>query len=252
MKLFDAREFVRSLDLPESGPRLRSKETSIVFGNEQEAFIIGTQISEFSGQVEPGQRAAVADCLLLAQLAANKATAQNPDQMTWYRKYVEVLENVGWTVESFSLEDKEIEHLDLDVHEAITPVLIEMLGPAVAAASMVIGVLKGLKEMDKHNPWITVFDRASQHASGAKFQFGHVDSVDGESPAITIRLLAVAIDAKRTITQVLFFKFSDQDAKLRTSESRLGIVVSRLDSIKDAVAGRVLPFLTENISKLDI
>ena len=252
MKLHEARDFVQSLDLPEPAPQLEGVETSVTYGSQQEVVTVGAQVTEFSAQVAPTQRAAVADCLLLAQLAANKATAQNPDQMAWYRKYVEVLQNVGWTVESLSLEEKEIEQLDLDVHKAIIPVLAEVLGPAVAVASMVIAVLQGLQEMDKGNPWITVFDRASQHASGAKFQVGYVDATTGDDPAIAIKLLAVAIDAKRTITQVLFFKFSDQDAKLRTADSRLGIVGSRLDSIKGAVAERVLPFLADNISKLDI
>ncbi|MEO8122677.1 MAG: hypothetical protein ABI633_01365 [Burkholderiales bacterium] len=249
-----AREFVQSLALPEPAPQLESVERAapVIFSEEQEAVAVGAQVTEFSNQVASAQRAAVADCLLLAQLAANKATAQQPDLMAWYRKYVEVLQGVGWTVQSMSLEEKQVSDMDAGVHSAIIPVLTGMLGPAVAAASMVISVLKGLQEMDKGNPWITVFDRASQHASGAKFQFGFVDADAGANPAISIKLLAVAIDAKRTITQVLFFKFSQNDAKLKTSEGELSIMGSRLESIQAVVADRVQPFLAENISKLDI
>jgi hypothetical protein len=248
-----AREFVLSLALPEPAPQLEGVEAApVTFSEEKEAVAVGTQVAEFSDQVTPAQRASVADCLLLAQLAANKATAQQPDLMAWYRKYVEVLQGVGWTVQSMSLEEKQVDDMDAGVHQAIIPVLAGMLGPAMAAASMVIGVLKGLQEMDKDNPWITVFDRASQHASGAKFQFGFVDADAGANPAIRIKLLAVAIDAKRTITQVLFFKFSQHDATLKTSEGQLSIMGSRLDSIRSVLAERVQPFLAENISKLDI
>lgn len=105
---------------------------------------------------------------------------------------------------------------------------------------------------DKDNPWITVFDGASQHASGAKFQFGFVDADAGANTAIRIMVLALVIDAKRTITQMLFFKFSQQDARLKTSEGHLSIMGSRLDSIRSVLAERVQPFLAENISKLDI
>ena len=196
MNVNDARRFVQSVPLPAPtrGPRLEGVEAPVQFGSDKEAVAVGAQVTEFTRRVTPTQRTAVADCLLLAQLAANKATAQNPDQMAWYRKYVEVLENIGWTVDSLSLEDKQIEHVDLDVHKAIIPVLAELLGPAVAAVSLVIGVLKGLQEMDRDKPWITVFERASQHASGAKFQFGFVDATGDENPSVAIKVLAVAID----------------------------------------------------------
>jgi len=245
-------DFVQSLDLPFAGPQLESAAEPVTFSDQPEVATVGAQVTEFSAQVAPPQRAAVADCLLLAQLAANKATAGNPDQMAWYQKYVQVLQNIGWTVESMSLQERQLEDTGLDVHKAIIPVLAGVLGPAVAVTSMVISVLKGLESMDSGSPWITVFDRASQHASGATFQFGYVDATPGADPAIAIKLLAVAIDANRTITQVLFFKFSNQESKLRTADGRLGIVGSRLDSIKGAVADRVLPFLADNISKLDL
>jgi len=116
----------------------------------------------------------------------------------------------------------------------------------------VVSVLKGLQEMDQDSPWITVFDRASQHASGAKFQFGFVDADPGDASAISIKLLALAIDARRTITQVLFFKFSRDDARLKTAEGQLGIQGARLDGIRDAVAQRVQPFLEDNIRTIDL
>ena len=245
-------DFVQSLDLPYAGPQLEGVAEPVTFSDKPEVATVGAQVTEFSAQVAPPQRAAVADCLLLAQLAANKATTGNPDQMAWYRKYVEVLQNIGWTVEEMTLQERQLEDTGLDVHKAIIPVLAAVLGPAVAVASMIIAVLKGLQEMDNSSPWITLFDRASQHASGATFQFGYVDATPGADPAIAIKLLAVAIDANRTITQVLFFKISNQESKLRTADGRLGIVGSRLDSIKGAVADRVLPFLADNISKLDL
>lgn len=194
-------DFVLSIPLPEVGPQFESVESTeapISFGDSREAVVVGAQVAEFSPQIPAAQRAALTDCLLLAQLAANG-----------------------------------------------------MLGPVGAAASLVVSILNGLREMNKDSPWITVFDRASRHSSGARFQFGFVD-VGPDPASVSIKLLAIAIDASRTITQVLFFKFSKQDAKLRRADGRLGIEGARLDSIKEAVAARVRPFLIENISKIEI
>jgi hypothetical protein len=248
-----AKAYVMALDLPEAEPRLEGLETAeIDFGDRQEAAVVGAQLAEFSQGVPAPLRSAVADCLLLAQLAANKANAANPDLMAWYRKYVEVLQGTGWLVESMSLEQKEVGDLNAGVHQAILPVITAMIGPAMAAASLVVGVLRGLQEMEKDNPWITLFDRASQHASGAKLQFGFVEMNPNNPAAVQVKLLAVAVDAKRTITQVLFFKFSDENASLKTADSQLGIAVSRLQGVQQAVADRVQPFLVDNISKLDL
>jgi len=142
--------------------------------------------------------------------------------------------------------------MNAGVHKAIIPVLTAMLGPAVAAVSVVISVLQGLQEMDKDNPWITLFDRASQHASGAKLQFGFVAMDPADPAAVQVKLLAVAVDAKRTLTQVLFFKFSDQKASLKTGDTQLSMATSRLESIHQAVADRVQPFLADNISKVEL
>ncbi|MEO5882869.1 MAG: hypothetical protein ABIQ06_10685 [Caldimonas sp.] len=246
-------QYVQGLELPDPPPQYEALEAvAVSFGSDREAAVVGAQIAEFSPQVTGEHKAMVADCLLLAQLAANKATAASPDLMAWYRSYVQVLQGIGWNVQSMDMEEKQVSDMDGGVHQAILPVLTAMLGPAAAGISMVVSVLKGLQEMDKDNPWITVFNRASQHASGAKLQFGFVDVNPQDPSAISVKLLALALDAKRTITQVLFFKVSKHDATLKKAEGQLGITAARLDGIRAAVAGKVQPFLLDSISKIDI
>jgi hypothetical protein len=172
--------------------------------------------------------------------------------MAWYRKYLDVLQGVGWTVQGMNLEEQQVGASEAGVHNAIIPVLTAMLGPAGMATSMVVKVLEGLQETDRSTPWVTLFSRASQHASGAKFQLGFVDASSGDAPDLGVRLVAAAIDAKGTVTQVLFFKCTGQQAHLKTGQTQLSIVRTRLDAIKSAVADRVNPFLASNIAKIDL
>lgn len=246
-------DYVNSLALPEPDPQYEGLEAASVFTTtEDQAVAVGAQMAEFSEGVPPALRASVANCLLLAQLAANKAAAASTDLMAWYGKYVETLQNTGWLVQTMDLQNKDVADKDLDVNEAIIPVLTAMLGPEVAALSMVIAVLNGLKSMDKDSSWIKLFDRASQHASGAKLQFGFVQMDPNDTALVQVKLLAVAIDAKSTITQVLFFKFSDTSAKLKTADSQLGIEIARLQGLGPAISARVQPFLINNISEIDL
>ena len=250
-----ARDYVLNLELPDAGPMLetvRAPGTSgeVSFSGDPQAMVVGGQLAEFSKAVPADLRSAVADGMLLAQLAANKATAQAGDVFQWYDKYVEVLQNVGWQIQDFQFQRQQLDGQDLDVHEAIIPVVAAMLGPQLAAASLVLNLLQGLQQMDKDRPWITLFDRASQHASGAKFQVAYVDAEALGQPQIA--LACFGIRAERTITQVLFFKFSAQGMEVKKAEGKLGVSVERLKSARDALAARVTPFVDDFVKSIDI
>lgn len=146
--------------------------------------------------------------------------------------------------------DRRLEEQGGDVHRAIIPVVTAALAPGVAATSIVLAVLSGLGDMDENAPWITMFDRSSTHAHGAKFQVGHVDADEAGNPQMT--LVCFAIDAKRTITQVLFFKFKDQHTSVRQDVRRLGSTPAHLALTGDLIADRVRPFIIDFVRSIDI
>jgi len=249
-----SRKFVAGLELPEPPPRRRGISLEAAEGPEfsgaPQAVAIGAQLAEFTSKLSADTRAAVADSLLIAQLAANKAADSANEVFAWYRKYVDVLQGIGWQVRELEFQTQEVSDSNAGVHSAIIPVLTAMLGPAVAAGSLVISVLNGLKEMDKDKPWITVFDRASQHAHGAKFQMNFVDADGSGNPTITA--LCFGVDAQRSLTQVLFFKFSQESATLRKANGSFGIEASQLADSRAAISARVHPFVSDFIKNIDI
>jgi hypothetical protein len=188
--------------------------------------------------------------MLIAQLAANKAADAAADVFAWYRKYIEVLQKVGWTVQDMEFQTQQVSDRNLGVHSAIVPVVMAMLGPAIGAASLVVSVLNGLQEMDKNSPWITMYDRASQHSHGAKFQVGYVDADATGAPQINA--MCFGIDAKRTVTQVLFFKFSKDSAELQKANGKLAMSPAQLAEARDVIAKRVHPFIADYVKDLDI
>ena len=243
--------YLEALPLPDPSPQLESAEAAapLEFGTEPEVVAVAAQLAEFSAAVAPAQRAVVADCLLLAQLAADKATAMSANLPAWYEAYGGVLKQLGWLQTTMEFKETAVSDEDADVHQAIIPVLTAMLGPVGAAASMVVTVLKGLQQMNAESPWITLFDRSSSHASGAKFQLGFVDA---DSAMVTVRLLALAVNAERRVTQVLFFKFARNQARLAVAETELGVGVERLKGIAPAVAAKIAPHLVDNIGRIEI
>jgi len=248
--------YVDALELPPVYESLGADADAALgpkFVDAPQAVAVGAQLAEFTAKVPPDLRAAISDSMLLAQLAANKA-AEKPgaaaDVFAWYDKYIEVLKGIGWTVVDFEQQAQSVSTLNAGVHSAIIPVVTAMLGPTMAAASMVLSVLNGLKEMDQSSKWITLFDRASQHAHGAKFQVSHVDVPDGGDP--TIQVACFTIDAKREVTQVLFAKFSENSADLRKAVGSFAAGRDRILASNGLINDRVKPFIADYVSGIEI
>ena len=65
-------------------------------------------------------------------------------------------------------------------------------------------------------------------------------------------LACFSIEASQDITQVLFFKLTAQNAQVRKASGRMAINLARLLAAKDAIAGRVGPFVADYVAKLDL
>jgi len=247
-----APDYVTALELPAPGasPKVAARTEEPAFTGDRQAVVVGAQLTEFTDQVPVDLRTAITNSTLLAHLAADKVAEMNSDIFAWYNKYVEVLVNVGWQVRDLDFRHQTELRQNLDMHKAIIPVITAALGPAASAASIVVEILEGMNRMHEDKPWITIFDRASQHASGAKFQMSYVDADDQGHPQIN--LVCLGIEAQQTITQVLFFKFTGQSATIKEAGTELGITLMWLDSAKQQIADRVRPFISDFVANIEI
>ncbi len=245
-------EYVRNLALPEREPHFEAVLGAEPprFSDRRELMSVGPQLVEFSDTIAADLRPLIANSMLLAQLAANKATGDAASVFDWHRKYHEVLTHIGWQSRGTEEQLQEIRDQGVTVHKAIVPVLTAMLGPAMAGVSLAVSVLEGLGDMDKSQPWITLFDQSGQHAQGAKFQISHVGADEHGEP--TIKLLAFSVLAESRLTQILFFRFSSQKAELHRSEAELNTTVERLLTDKTVIAKRVTSYISDYVSNIEI
>lgn len=245
-------EFVKALPLPAArsrGPGERATPPS--FTTERQALAIAGQIAEFSPAISPALRGDLSNCLLLAQLAADKAAGSPAqDVRNWYQTYSGVLRNTGWLVSEGDFQEQAVSADGVFVHKEIIPLLTAFLGPAAAAVSIVVQILNSLSAMQQNQPWITLFQSESQTLNGAKLQISLVDK-DANGDA-AVNLLSVGIEASQRITQVLFFRVSRQSTRLSKTTGTMTMSPAMLARIREAVQAKVDQHVFDNIASIDI
>lgn len=253
-----SRQFVRSIEI-DPPPAFRSLaqddrvlESSVpTYRDSDQAVVIGSQIAEFAADVPAELRPHISNSFLLAQLAAKKAIEHSGGgTREFFDKYVDVLTSIGWVGEGIAETGHEVRGDTLQAHKEIIAVVATALGPAAAAASVVLAALKGLKAMTENSPWITLFDRQSQTRSVQQFQIAYARAKDGVAPEII--LACFELSASASVTQVLFFKFSSSDAKLHHRQAKLSMNETTFKAVQDDVKNKIAAHISSLIQAIDI
>lgn len=257
LKIEESRQFVQNLEI--DPPKLfRAPETSDIdqegsvpnYKNRaDQAVVIGSQIAEFAADVPPELRPQISNSLLLAQLAANKAKAKSRGgSQEWFGKYIDALTSMGWVGEEIADAEHKVSGDAIQVHNEIVKVVEMALGPA-ATTSFVLAALKGLKDMSKNRPWITLFDRQSQTRTVQQFQIAYARANGGSAPAII--LVCFELSASASVTQILISKSTECEAKLTHRQIKLSMNETIFDAVKDVVRDRIAAHTTKLVRAIN-
>jgi len=244
-----ARAYVERAKLPEPRPMLLAEAgsadekavTDFVFDKaKDQATVVGSDVVAFVKGLTPEQRQDVVNATMLAQLVA-KNEVKNPqtldDVLKWYDEYFNVLDNIGFVVQNRGFAQFVETGTQVEVHEAIIEVAKVALGAAPTALLLVTKTLDSLKSMNEGSPWITLFQRETRSAKTAHFQVTLAEpDKDG---GLLITLLAFGMEAKATLTQVLFFKFKKNEATLRNAHGNVSINPEVLAHIRSDIATKL-------------
>jgi len=123
-----------------------------------------------------------------------------------------------------------------------------LLGAAPTALALVKTTIEALESMDASSPWITIFDRESQKARTARFQI----SLAEQDPAgqFLVTLMAFGLEAKSTITQVLFFKAKANEVTLRHYSGSVTINTDVLDGVRESIQTKLSGLASDYIKAL--
>lgn len=248
-----ARQFVSSVNL-KGTPRgmlhqdAATEATEIFDKAKTQAQVVGSGLFSFAQGVTAEVREAISNSALLAQLVANNEASNEQDPVAWFTAYSKVLQNVGWTLQDGGWVDYTARGTAAEVNEKVVEVLTVALGPAPSALAIITASINALKAMQPESSWITIFNRESQKAKIGRFQIGLVDKE--ESGDVFVSLLGCLIEAENTITQVLFFKFKQANARFKANSSKVSINRAALTDLGPAIRTKTRAYQFDYLSSI--
>lgn len=160
----------------------------------------GSLLSFVDG-ISADERQDVLDSIQLAARGASAAHHRFNDTEAWYSKYIEILEQLGWTSEQFAFTKYAQSKGELRMDQAALAII------AAIATQNQLAVLKealgALKELAQDDGTIRLFDFHASAQTSGNFQLGAVQKSDNGSLSMAVGAFHFQSDDQRR--RFLFF-----------------------------------------------
>lgn len=212
------------------------QETKVDLNSLPKGIIAGGNLIAFGETTAHGLREDVALNLLFAQEAAKA----DPISMTpdlWIKRHDMVLKALGWASSGGESETIRFSNLNTSLHEAILPLLVAALGPGAAVGALIITGLRQLQQIEKDEPWITLYEKESKRFEHNEYRFATVDSVDG---MVYLRMVALRLKATDDKLQVLFFRKTNLTIDIQITAQTFSASTAFLEKTRPKLEARLL------------
>lgn len=205
-------QYIKDLDLAVPAESLLSLSAEkLAFNEEGEtAFVDSGSTVSFVGGVPLVKQQDVLNSTLLAQLAANKKYDRESQTEAWYGYYREVLENVGWVVQSFSFTKYTETGATIKLDKTALAIIAEIASGN--ELTVLASTLKALEESDPDSKQTTLFDSNGSQGEAGNFQLSTA-SVDPNGN-IQMTLGAFYFKSSEHKSRFLFVTWSTKNINL--------------------------------------
>lgn len=194
------------------------------------------------------ERNDVMDSVQLAQRGASGAFDRFTQTQSWYQKYTEILENLGWTIDqmAFSRYDQSEGEFRMD-QAAIKVIAAIATGGQLAVLQQALSALSGLADSDGA---IRLFDFHSSLDGSGNFQLGVVQRSD--NGALSMALGAFYFRSADDQRRFLFFKWGSKKVNFWTAAQRMTLNTDFYARNRDGVRARLLVDMPKFIAELPL
>lgn len=170
-------------------------------GGEPSAAINAGSIVAFAAGTSAEEQEDILYSMQLAQRAASGVADRYTAVKDWYREYVRVLAETGWTMGSFNLNAQKVDQSEVEVAKAA----LEILAAAATGpqSAVLLAAIKALQGMAKDDGFITLFEHYGAKGLVGNFQISDVKR--GAAGELAIVTGAFQIEMAERQEKFLFF-----------------------------------------------
>ncbi|PJR08743.1 hypothetical protein [Sinorhizobium meliloti] len=241
------RSFIESADLGNIEESVATVESppGLNLDKLPSAVVSGTALIDFSGVPSLPVRAGVSEALLFASRVATTSMKAGNDEDDWLAAYTSNLAKLGFGISGAAVTKSAFKKAGLEVHKAIIPFLTVAFGGA-AIGPVILAGLQNLQDMNKDEPWITLFDRQTRRFNASEMHFAAATSTDTET---TVRYAVARLYVATQKTAVLFFKLTKAEAEFESTTKTLignnSLLVMMEAQLRQKLAGLTTTFIAE-------
>ena len=225
---YDLSSHTDSIELTRSD--IMQEETTPIYGDLQAAIDAGSLLSFVDG-VSPQEKDDVIFSVQLAQRGASGAFNRFTQTQSWYQKYTEILENIGWTAEQLAFAQYNQGEGEFRMDKAALKVI------AAIATQNQLAILqesmKALEGLAENEGSIRLFDLHSSSQISGNFQIGAVQKA--KNKALSMALGAFHVQGTDARRRFLFFSWGAQKVSFWTAAQKMTLNVTFYAQHRDKV-----------------
>jgi len=239
------------LDLPAGMRRRRARRgdhTLAALPDDLQAAVnVGTLISFVDG-VEQQERDDILFSVQYAQRAASAAHDRFTETRSWYNKYIEVLELVGWAGEQFAFAELAQSEGELEMDKAALAVIT-----AIATQNQLAVITESIKALEglaDESGAIKLFEHQTSAEGSGNFQIGAVQR--GATGTLSLAIGAFYFRAGEKRRRFLFFKWGKQHANFWTAAQKMTFNTTLYSGLRETIRTRLGQTALDYIAELPL
>jgi hypothetical protein len=213
-----------------------------------DAAVNAGSILSFTENVDADQQTDVLYSVQLAQRAADAVCDRFAESRTWYTKYNEVLEAVGWTTEQYAFSAHDHTEGNFRIDKAALGVIA-----AIATGNQLQAITASISALEKladNAGALTLFDHYAAAELSGNFQIGAVQKSAAGSLSIASGAFYFRSTAKRG--KFLFAQWGRNDINFWAAAQKMTFNAAIYDKLRDLVQKRLGKKASDFIASLKI
>jgi hypothetical protein len=217
-------------------------------GEKLAAAVNAGSILSFVDGVESQERSDILFSVQFAQRAADASYDRFAESRTWYGKFNELLEVVGWTTEQYAFHGHAQAEGNLRMDKAALGVITAIAtGNQLQAITASIAALEKLADNDNA---ITLFDHYATTDLSGNFQIGAVQK--GESGSLSMALGAFYFRTTARRKKFLFFQWGSNEVNFWTAAQKMTFNAKVYSQLRSNIEKKLGRQALEYVAAIDI